>query len=440
MKLETRTVAAILAVQALIMTTAFAVLIQNARGAVEVEIASAMQATRSLLNASVETLSQSMDADAVIRHLPGLLAQPRHLRITVNHAADVTVPIRDAAREADDDEASPAWFYRLIAPPIYETRFPILQDGRVHGIVLLTSHPQDEVAEIWEDMVVFFVMVFALIVALTLATMAILRVGLRPLAQINEAIDCLARGDFSPRGQAALVTGDLSATASNIDRLTETLRQGSAERQVLSRQVVQRGDEERKALARDLHDEYGPILFSLRAQARSIRDTSADPESRSRAGDILETLGRMTQKNRSILTSLRPAALGQLPLADVLRDMIGDLASHHPDIEWEADSSGLAIEPGETAALTLYRALQEATTNAMRHAKPSRVTATIWNDDRDWHIKIVDDGAGMPRNQMDGAGLSGMKERVALLNGRMVVRSGLPGTCVHVSIPLEDRQ
>ena len=189
-------------------------------------------------------------------------------------------------------------------------------------------------------------------------------------------LDRLAGGDLGARA-GRVRTPDLAPLAADVDRLAQALPDAQADRARLSRQVVGRGDQERAAIARDLHDEYGPCLFALRVEAGAIRDAAPDAAIRDHAKNILTIADQIRQVNSALLSGLRPMALGQLPLATVLADFFDDLSQRHDAIRWSLDLPQDLPEPDEATALTIYRILQEGTTNALRHAGATRITAAV---------------------------------------------------------------
>ena len=129
-------------------------------------------------------------------------------------------------------------------------------------------------------------------------------------------------------------------------------------------------------------------------------------------------------------------AVGQLPLATVLSDMIDDLSRRHPAIRWTLTLPPDLPEPDEATALTLYRILQEGTTNALRHSGATAVTASVSHDAGGWSVTLSDDGRGLG-GVPEGNGLSGMRERVALLGGSFGMRDSARGVTLHATLPPE---
>ena len=177
-----------------------------------------------------------------------------------------------------------------------------------------------------------------------------------------------------------------------------------------------------------------------------------------RAGDILAIADHLQDINRGILNRLRPMALGQVPLADLLGELVRERARQQPQIALTATIVCRDLEYGDTVDLTVYRCIQESLTNAMRHADAKAITvrvtdlaagnhdaANFASADRPWdgrgtrlELVVTDDGQGVAAGSREGLGLRGMRERVEALDGEFTVTTG-DGTSVRVVIPLPTR-
>src|SRR5262249_16261793 len=138
-------------------------------------------------------------------------------------------------------------------------------------------------------------------------------------------------------------------------------------------------DDERRRTARDLHDEVGPCLFGLKANAASIASAAARMPGEGgqavseRGRDMTAIIERLQTINRSLLNRLRPMALGHVPVGDILADLVEERAPQHRDVTLSLTCGDLAPSYGEAIDLTVYRCVQEGLTNAIRHAAPASV-------------------------------------------------------------------
>jgi signal transduction histidine kinase len=213
-----------------------------------------------------------------------------------------------------------------------------------------------------------------------------------------------------------------------------------AERQMreLSQQLVATQEEERKKLSRELHDHVGQVLTALRMELGSI--------DRLRAPDDLP-LGRAVHESRQLVDSMvrtvRDLALGLRP------SMLDDFGLQ-PALEWHVRDltrrSGIAVDLSvagdlsqlpDAYATCIYRVVQEALTNCVRHSSASRVRVTLSGVGDSIRVTIADNGVGIrPDSRKNGLGLRGIEERVRDLDGTVDIQSTAAGTSLTIRIPL----
>ena len=247
---------------------------------------------------------------------------------------------------------------------------------------------------------------------------------------------------FDPRDLRLAVA--LSAPAAVAIENAGLFEQLSAERgrlQSLSRKLVDLQENERRAIARELHDEAGQTLTSLKIGLRLLEQTSADSGLRSRAAELRRIADDAQKGLHRLAANLRPPTLDHVGLVGALRQLTEDL-SVSSGIRIELETVG--YEDGERlpwrVETDLFRIAQEALTNALRHAEAGEISVLL--DRRGGRLRLVveDDGRGFPREgaaQSDRLGLVGMRERAEILGGTLVVES-LPGsgTTVVVEAPV----
>jgi two-component system, NarL family, sensor histidine kinase DevS len=204
------------------------------------------------------------------------------------------------------------------------------------------------------------------------------------------------------------------------------------------RRVVEGQELERRRLARELHDETGQALTSILLGLRSVEDAAA-PEDVSRAlADLRELVVATLQDVRTLAVQLRPKALDDFGLVAALERLVQTFAEAsgvRVDVEARLGESRLAPEV-ETA---LYRIVQEALTNVVKHAGAANVSILLVRRKEAVTLVIEDDGGGFDPDEAraDGLGLVGMQERVALHDGRVTIESTPgAGTTLAVEVPL----
>jgi len=236
----------------------------------------------------------------------------------------------------------------------------------------------------------------------------------------------------------ATVLAWVLAYSGRVRRHQETcLRASEARLRALSARLLDAQEAERRRLARDLHDDLGQLATAVTLQlGRALRAES--DERRRRAEEALAAAERLLERTRELSQGLRPPMLDDLGLETAARALLADL-EQSAGVAVEADfalESPLAPEVFEA----LYRILQEATTNAARHAGATSVRVALATDAERATLVVRDDGAGFDPDAVTGSalGILGMRERAELLGGRFALESAPgPGTEVRVELPLD---
>jgi signal transduction histidine kinase len=205
------------------------------------------------------------------------------------------------------------------------------------------------------------------------------------------------------------------------------------------RRVVEAQELERRRLARELHDETGQALTSILLGLRALEERTDDPDSREATQELRELVVSTLQDVRRLAVELRPSALDDFGLVAALERLassFGEQTGISVDFHAALPDERLPEEV-ETA---LYRIVQESLTNVVKHARARRVSILLARKDGAVKAVVEDDGQGFdPAEQTedDGYGLVGMRERLALLSGRLEVESGRDtGTTIAAEVPL----
>ena len=203
------------------------------------------------------------------------------------------------------------------------------------------------------------------------------------------------------------------------------------------RRVVAAQETERHRLARELHDETGQSLTSILLGLRSLEDTLTSGESRAAVASLRALTVETLRDVRRLAVELRPKALDDFGLVPALERLTELWASSTGiAVDFQASLGGADALPDETGT-ALYRIVQESLTNILKHAQAAHVSVVLTRKSGAVVTVIEDDGRGFdPRAASDGFGIEGMRERVALLGGRLQIESGgSTGTAIVVEVP-----
>jgi two-component system sensor histidine kinase UhpB len=430
-----------------------AVSIMNTRTATKVEIEASLEVAQRFVAASLKELAAQGKLTQLNQELPLQLKHLRHVRIMY---MDTMGQLAVVSPQPDEEEVArpyvPKWFVTLVRPQVSGRAVRVVALEGANPVIIV-GEPADEIAEAWQDfssLAVVWLVLNAFILAILYVVLG--RV-LDPLAHLSKGMLNLEDGHYATRLDLPRVK-ELAVITEQFNTLAGALDSARDENSRLYRQLITVQEEERRAIANELHDEAGPCLFGITANASSIQTLAAQRGGRAaeitqRVGEILSIAERLKLMNRTLLKKLRPGPLGRVTLAELLDELIAGFQKRHPDTHIDVSFGKLAQSYGEAIDLTLYRCVQEGVTNAIRHGSARTLTIklaempeTQRNGSKRTRARLAlslsDDGMGMAPATPRGFGLTAMTERVRSLGGRCVIDSApSKGTTIHVEIPVE---
>jgi two-component system sensor histidine kinase UhpB len=334
----------------------------------------------------------------------------------------------------------PEWFRRLLDPGTVTVSVKLSPEFQDYTAVALSTNSANELAEKWGNIgLALSLLVSFCIFVLGLVYWTLAR-ELRPLQALNPAFDRVGRGDYSPRVPEAGAM-EFALLAHNFNQMAVRLSTMQLENVRLNQQLANVQEEERADLARELHDEIGPFLFAVGLDTSTIQQTINKNERISeqlapRLEAIRSSIAHMQKHLKIILGRLRPAVLLDLGLAQAIDNLIDFWRERRTDVVFDLkmnpESFGARLDEG------IYRIVRESLNNALRHGKPTEIDIDIQLAANDTvAVDIVDNGGGMkPATAAIGFGITGMRERAALLGGTVSVRNRGDGKGVAVSVRL----
>ena len=226
------------------------------------------------------------------------------------------------------------------------------------------------------------------------------------------------------------------------------LAEALTENRRLSQRYLQIQEEERRFLARELHDELGQSLNAIKVDAVNIRAAAGEqPDVGRSAQAIIDVSSKVYDVVRSLLRQLRPVALDELGLASAVQYSVDEWQRRHKGVDCVLSIDGEFEGLNEDVNITAYRFVQECLTNVAKHASAQRIEVSLrrrivdTGPDR-LEIFVEDNGKGVdPAVPRTGLGLIGLRERVEALGGRFEISGALgSGTRVSAAIPLAPDQ
>jgi two-component system, NarL family, sensor histidine kinase UhpB len=373
--------------------------------------------------ATLDAFAQAIGTSEAIRF------QPDGARRALQPPVEVRTPIGRV----------PRWFVNRLTIPAVDASFPVRIEGKQVGEIIFAP---DLSADIFEKWIGFVAIVFST-VALTLLTgiIAHFTAGgvLRPLQELGEGLTRMRGGDYE---QLIVPSGppEIRRSAEQANELARTLCRLSQDNRALLRRIVSLQDDERRDMARELHDELGPLFFGIRAKTVGLLEAIPHGyvELAASADGILQSVEALQQANRRILDRLRPLYIQELGLEESVETLLRYARAQAPGLELVSKIDGRLNAIEGLLSQTVYRVIQESITNVLRHARADSVTVEASMNAAELIVEVSDDGIGFPRDRVFGRGLTGMQERTRALSGTLDLVREDGRTIVRCRLPVGD--
>jgi two-component system sensor histidine kinase UhpB len=250
---------------------------------------------------------------------------------------------------------------------------------------------------------------------------------LRRLSERMEAADVLRGGQRLPVGSV----GEIGALERTFNRMLDRLEK---ERRDAGVHALRAQEEERRRLARGLHDEVGQSMTAVLLQLKRLT-TNANPEQRSQLAEAQEVVKTSLDDVRRLAQELRPELLDHLGLASALAELAGSFEKRaHVRVQRRLAPDLPPLDP--QAELVLYRVAQESLTNIARHADATEVDISLDHGNNTAVLRVVDNGRGLPDKEPEGGGLRGIRERALIVGGAVAIMPGPEGGVeVRLEVP-----
>jgi len=332
-------------------------------------------------------------------------------------------------------------YSRLFSPGLEISR-PIALNQRVYGALTVTPSAEMDIAQAWDNIRSLLGLSAVTVLAVCALVYLSIERALRPAGIIVAGLETMGKGNLAYRLPPFELL-EWQQTAAAINRLTASQQQLLEERQKLAVKLINLQEEERRYLARELHDEFGQCLAAISAVAASIAQTAEQQGSAlvEEADQIARISQRMMGNVRGLLGRLRPAEIDELGLAASLNSLVAGWNTHSgSQTRYQLHIVGNCAALPEPQAVTLFRIAQECLTNITKHAAAAHAEVTLTvNADR-VILTIQDDGTAdaLPFVEGPGIGLLGIRERVEALQGHLALAIVRPhGLRIEVGLPID---
>jgi two-component system sensor histidine kinase UhpB len=422
----------------LIVGVGFGFAISSARHSVAEEVNSTVNLAMQLIEAG---LAGHQPADWP---LAGWLRQmehldrTRHLRIRIQQAP-ATLADRAAGKHTRSADA-PRWYVWAVAPEPVVAERRISAPGQPEISIRIEADVGDEIDEAWHETRGFLSLILVLAAAIYALVHTTVGRAFRSVGLILKGLEGIEKGEYDKR-LPDFPLPEFARISQAFNHMALTLETARDENRALTRQSLAIQEEERRYLAQELHDELGQSLTAIKVMAASLRKSGDSP--REAVEHIIAICDRLFGVVRGMMRRLRPIILDELGLAASLEDLVDHWRARNPSIHLTFHCEEGVDECAGQAQIHLFRIVQESLTNIVRHAAANRAWIDLslveqGEPPKRWIVlNIGDDGRGFDANgPRQGLGITGIRERVASLGGRLALEtaSGL-GVAVEVRVP-----
>jgi two-component system sensor histidine kinase UhpB len=370
------------------------------------------------------------------RRLEGLIATfdgNRHLQALLEAPDGHVIAASESPRAAPP----PAWFERLLRKEIPPTRLVAPNLGG--EAIELRPVYDDDLAAVWAEFLDLALVLSLVSIAGAGLMFVLMGRALQPLSAVGDALPRIGAGDYAIRAPEA-GPPELAALGRGVNEMTGRLAAMRDRNRALEEQILTLQDEERADIARDLHDEIGPQLFSANVDATMAASliSSGRPEAAlEQVRRVGTAIGQMQRLVRDILGRLRPPQLAELGLSSAVMDLVAFWRERRPELAFETELAEGADRFPEPVQEALYRIVQESLSNAVRHGAPTAIRIVLERVGDEARLEVINDGADIAAASARGYGLKGMDERAKAVAGSLTAEPvGESSWRVAASLPL----
>ncbi len=391
------------------------------RRALSAELTAGLSGARQTAASAFEDLPQSDHPARDLRQLVATFDGNRHVQATLVGPGGRPVWVSRSDRPATPP---PRWFRSLlrVTPAALTLEVPATSAGRAR--LALTATPDLDVRAAWSEFLALAAVLVSTAAVGLLLVYLVIGAAFRPLTLLALQFKRIGAGDYTGRVDE---TGpaELLHLQHGFNHMAAELAATTARNRLLTEQLATLQEEERADIARDLHDEIGPHLFAVSLDAEMIAqlnesgDYTAIPE---RVREIQGGVRHMQRQVRDLLGRLRPTQVTEFGLNAAVEDLVQFWATRRPDIVF--DLALAQDEIPEALAEVVYRIVQEAVNNAVRHGQPRSIRIRVEKEgEGGLFVSVDDDGAPATSPApaaTGGLGLIGMRERVEAGGGLLI--------------------
>lgn len=316
----------------------------------------------------------------------------------------------------------PNWFISIMenfSTILPEKKINIKIEGKESGYILINPEPMYEYSEIWQQIISGFWAILLFFGLVNIMIFIVFYQTLKPINSIIEGLQKLEDENYKARIKKTNIK-ELDIIGKKFNVMVEKLREGNAKIHRLSQDLINIQEQEKKELARNLHDELGQSITAIQAEAASIKKNKKEESRIISLNSIIKISKNMMLSTRELIKKLSLGILEEMGFEIAIKDLVNNWSKRNSSstLNYFYDKNLDNLIPLSFEA-QIYRIIQEALTNITKHSKPKKVNISIYlkKNKKDLEIKIFNNGVKNKPEKETGVGLLGMIERVNQMNG-----------------------
>jgi len=316
----------------------------------------------------------------------------------------------------------PNWFISFMddfSTILPEKRINIKIEGIELGYILINPEPTYEYSEIWQQIISGFWVILFFSGLVNIMIFVVFYHTLKPINSIIEGFKKLEDENYKAKIRKTNIK-ELDIIGRKFNEMVKKLREGNAKIHKLSQDLINVQEQEKKELARNLHDELGQSLTAIQAEAASIKKNKKEESRILALNSIIKISKNMMLSTRELIKKLSLGILEEMGFEIAITDLVNNWSKRNPSstLNYFYDKNLDNIIPLSFEG-QIYRIIQEALTNITKHANSKKVNISIHlkKNKKDLEIKIFNNGVKSKLDKENGVGLLGMIERVNQMNG-----------------------
>ena len=355
----------------------------------------------------------------------GGLNQLRHLQIQFFDNDDKLID--SSQPNIDEKNRTPKWIEKIMTTLLTTIPSEVIQidsRGKSLGYILIKPDPAFEINEIWQQVKSGLIVILIFFIFINLVIYIVFFHTLRPINELLDGFKKLENENYKVRINKTNIS-ELNNIGQKFNSTVKKIKETNMRVHKLSQDLINIQEQEKKELARNLHDELGQSLTAIQAEAASIKNSKKEKSQLLAVDNIINLSKSMMLSTRELIKKLSLGILDEVGIQIALDDLIVTWHKRNPkvNLHYNLDHNTLR-KISKDYHSHIYRIVQEALTNISKHANPLNVSIMFKTLlPGKIKIEIINDGLKKKTKDTSGMGLSGIQERVAQMQGQIKVTS-----------------